>query len=241
MVSSQKVDLWELSISRIVDEFLQYCANMEVFDLEVATEFALIAAVLVELKCRRLLPAMADPSLEDEFAFSPERDALLARLVECATFKRAGGLIAQLSDQAQLSIGRQAPMEEPFASMVPDVLAGVSAQDIFVAFCKAIAPPPAAPQVDLSHMAGPVPSVVETAAQLATEIERRRSCNFSELVLGRTRIEVVVAFLALLNLYKDGFVDVEQSESTAGDLVCRWADAKRKYEPNQELEREGTA
>ena len=59
-------------------------------DLDVATEFLLIAATLVELKARRLLPGRDDLDLDEEFALWEERDLLLARLLECKTFKDVG-------------------------------------------------------------------------------------------------------------------------------------------------------
>ena len=74
---------------------------MEDLDLEVATEFLLIAATLVELKARRLLPDRDDVDLDDELALWEERDLLLARLLECKTFKDAAGVLRRLADRGR--------------------------------------------------------------------------------------------------------------------------------------------
>ena len=92
LISREQVDLWEVSLSDIVED---YVANLEqiraALDLDVATEFLLIAAVLLELKARRLLPGRDDVEPEEELALWEERDLLLARLLECKTFKDAAG------------------------------------------------------------------------------------------------------------------------------------------------------
>ena len=85
----QEVELWEVSLSEIVDAYLAELDRMETLDLDVATEFLLIAATLVELKARRLLPGLEDLELDEELLRFEERDLLLARLLECKTFKDA--------------------------------------------------------------------------------------------------------------------------------------------------------
>ncbi len=89
LITSEQVDLYEVRISHIVDAYLAELERMEALDLEVATEFVLIAATLIELKCRRLLPGRDDVDLDEELAVWEERDLLLARLLECKTFKDA--------------------------------------------------------------------------------------------------------------------------------------------------------
>ncbi|HUV10229.1 MAG TPA: segregation/condensation protein A, partial [Acidimicrobiia bacterium] len=94
LILKQEVDLWEVSLSTIVDAYLHELDQLEALDLEVATEFLLIAATLVELKTRRLLPGPSDLELDEELLRFEERDLLLARLLECKTFKDAAEAIA---------------------------------------------------------------------------------------------------------------------------------------------------
>ena len=100
LILAEEVDIYEVSLARIVDAYLDEIERMQSLDLDVATEFLLIAATLVELKARRLLPGRADVDLDDELALWEERDLLLARLLECKTFKDVSRLFGALADEA---------------------------------------------------------------------------------------------------------------------------------------------
>ena len=82
LILKEEVDIHEVSLAKIVDAYLAEIERMQALDLDVATEFLLIAATLVELKARRLLPGREDIDLDDELALWEERDLLLARLLE---------------------------------------------------------------------------------------------------------------------------------------------------------------
>ena len=87
LILQDEVDLYEVSLGAIIEAYLDEIQRMEGVNLAVATEFLLIAATLIELKSRRLLPDASDLDLEEELALWEERDLLLARLLECKTFK----------------------------------------------------------------------------------------------------------------------------------------------------------
>src|SRR5215218_4051994 len=81
LITRSQVDLYEVSLSAIVDAYLAHVEGMTDLDLDVATEFLLIAATLIELKSSRLLPDVRDADLDEELALWEERDLLLARLL----------------------------------------------------------------------------------------------------------------------------------------------------------------
>lgn len=221
LITAQQVDLWEVSISGIVDAYLAEMARMEAMDLEVATEFALIAATLIQLKCRRLLPGPDDVDVDEELALWEERDLLLARLLECKTFKDVGAWLAERAAEAALSLARVVGLEEPFLGLAPDLLAGVSPEALRRAFERAAVPRPR-PRVDVSHLPPVTLTVAEAAASLVGELVAAGRATFRYLTRGAgTRLEVVVAFLAALELYKEGMVDLEQGE-TFGELHLSW-------------------
>jgi segregation and condensation protein A len=130
LILREQVDLYEVRLSHIVDVFLAELERIEVTDLDLATEFLLIAATLVELKSRRLLPGDADLDLDDELALWEERDLLLARLLECKTFKDAAATLQRMADEAGRSHPRLAGLEDRFLELAPDVLAGVTPHDL---------------------------------------------------------------------------------------------------------------
>src|SRR3954447_14641476 len=124
LISRDQVDIYEVSLSAIVDAYVAELERMQHLDLDVATEFLLIAAILVELKCRRLLPGRDDVDMDEELALWEERDLLLARLLECKTFKDAAGELARLSGLAARSAPRLAGLEDRFLALALDLLAG---------------------------------------------------------------------------------------------------------------------
>lgn len=221
LILSQQVELYEISLSTIVDAYLAELERLEGLDLEIATEFLLIAATLVELKTRRLLPDDVDLDLDDELALWEERDLLLARLVECKTFKDAARLLSMLADEAARSYPRTAGLDERFVDLAPDLLAGVTPIDLRAAFLRAIEPKPA-PRVVLDHVAPVRLSVTEACQELAEELPSMGPVTFRALTDAFVeRLEVIVRFLAVLELYKQGMVDLDQP-GTFGDLTITW-------------------
>jgi segregation and condensation protein A len=221
LILREQVDLYEVQLTRIVDAYLVEIERLDQLDLEVATEFLLIAATLVELKSKRLLPGEEDVDLDDELSLWQERDLLLARLLECKTFKDAATALQRLSSEAGRSYPRIAGLEDRFLEIAPDLLAGVTAQHVHAAFLRAVAPKPL-PRVDLDHVAPIRASVTDAVEELLDELPRAGSITFRELTGGLfERLEVVVRFLAVLELYKQGLIEVEQFSNFA-DITMTW-------------------
>jgi segregation and condensation protein A len=220
LILKQEVDLWEISLSRIVDEYLGELERMESFDLEVTTEFLLIAATLVDLKARRLLPSLEEVELDEELLRFEERDLLLARLLECKTFKDAARAMETLVRRADRSLARRAGVEEPFASLKPDALDRVAPSTLLAAALRGLAPKPAL-AIPVEHIAPIRASVREAVDLVLSVLPEREPLSFRQLVAGApTQIEAIVRFLAILELYKQGVVDLEQFD-TFGDLRIR--------------------
>jgi segregation and condensation protein A len=221
LIVRDQVDVYQVSLSRIVDAYLAEIEGMGALDLEVATEFLLIAATLVELKTRRLLPGLDDPETEEELALLEERDLLLARLLECKTFRDAGTALARLALGASRSRPRTAGLEERFLALMPDVLAGVTPDDLRTAYLRATQPKPVR-HVDLDHVAPIRVSVADAVAELTGVLPSLGPITFRRLTRGiASRLDVIVQFLAVLELYKQGRVDVDQAGSFA-ELTVVW-------------------
>jgi segregation and condensation protein A len=223
LITREQVDLWEVSISAIVDAYVAHLEAMsDLLDLEVATEFLLIAAILLELKAHRLLPASAEVDLDEDLALWEERDLLLARLLECKTFKDAAGALNRLMDGAARSRPRTAGLEDRFAGLAPDPLAGVTAERLRRTMLALLAPKPDPPRVGTDHIHQVRVTVADAVDELVDELPRVGRITFARLTADLAeRLEVIVRFLALLELYKQGLVDLEQAGSFA-DLHVTW-------------------
>jgi segregation and condensation protein A len=241
LILREQVELYDVSLHTIIDGYLaefdtmvaavihaegsedQSIANSGVptIDLEIATEFLLIAATLIELKTRRLLPAADDGDLDEDFALWEGRDLLLARLLECKTFKNAASAMRGIADDAGLSFARTAGPDERFHELAPDLLAGVVAHDLRRAFLAAMAPKPVA-KIDTFHIAPIRASVTDAVVELLEELPRVGRITFRALTGSMIeRLDVVVRFLAVLELFKSGHVELEQI-ANFGDIIIEW-------------------
>ncbi len=221
LILKEQVDIYEVNLSTIVDAYLAELERMADLDLDVATSFLLIAATLVDLKARRLLPNMSDGDLDDELALWEERDMLLARLLEAKTFKDVAGIFARLAEDADQVFPRVVGPDERFDDVMPDMLEGTSLQRFRNAAIKALTPRPK-PIVDLFHVNPITVTVADAVAELVDELPRVGRISFRRLTAEfADRIEVIVRFLALLELFKQGAVELDQPERF-GDIEVVW-------------------
>ncbi|HEV2362016.1 MAG TPA: segregation/condensation protein A [Acidimicrobiales bacterium] len=238
LITAEQVDVYEVSLSRIVDAYLAEVERMQQVDLEIATEFLLIAATLVAMKCRRLLPGRDDVDLDEELALFEERDMLLSRLVECKTYSNAARALAGLESSASRSVPRRAGPDERFDSLRPDLLEGVTPEMVRQAALRAFAEKPR-PSIDVDHILVDELTVAEVVGDLAAVLPQVGRVSFRQITEGLSlRIEVIVHFLAVLELYKQGTVELEQG-GTFGEITLWWVgdaeDDERAAERAREL------
>ncbi len=234
LILKEQVDIYEVNLCTIVDAYLRELERVQDhLDLDAATGFLLIASTLVELKARRLLPDMGDMDLDDELALWEERDLLLARLLEAKTFKDVASVFARLAADADRSFPRVVGPDERFADVIPDLLEGTTVARLRNAAIRALTPRPV-PTVDLFHVAPIKVTVADAVAELIDELPRAGRISFRRLTAALTdRIEVIVRFLAVLELFKQGAVELDQPERF-GDIEVTWT-AGDDFEPDQLL------
>lgn len=222
LILERRVELFEVRLVEIVDAYLAHLEGLADLELEVASEFLLVASTMVELKARRLLPDEGDGDLDDELALWEERDLLLARLLECKTFKDVAGALEQAMAAAARSAPRVAGPDDRFLGLQPDVLRGTTPGQLRDAFLRATAPKPT-PEVAVDHLHVAKASVADAITEVADEVRRAGRATFRQLVAGLVdRLQVVVRFLAVLELVKAGLVDVDQPGGSVGSIVVSW-------------------
>jgi segregation and condensation protein A len=222
LVSDHKVDIYEIRVSDLVDAFIAEMTARQPFDVQTASEFLVIAAILVELKSRKLLPGPDDVDDDEELAGFEERDRLLARLLELQAYAAAADAFAVLIDQARRTLPRVAGLEEHFRDLAPDLLAGVTPEKLAAAFMVGTVPRPEF-LLDLSHVTVEAVTVSEAVSELEDRLPGAGRLSFRELTSHcTTRMQIIVRFLALLELCKRGWITLDQGE-TFGDLVVVWS------------------
>lgn len=221
LIVRDEVDLYDVSLSEIVDAYIAELGRMHDLELEVATEFLMIAATLVELKSRRLLPDDGNFDLDDELALWEERDLLLARLLECKTFKDAASALERLATVAGRSFPRLCGLDDKFLDLIPDPLESVTAADLSAAYRRALAPKPTL-RLDLLHVTPIRFTVAEVVQELIVDLPDRGRITLRELTAQfAERLDIVVHLLAVLELYKEGFVELGQ-QRMFGDISIEW-------------------
>jgi segregation and condensation protein A len=220
LISRRQLDVTEVALSQVTDEFIAYLASMEKWDLGQATEFLVVAATLLDLKAARLLPA-AEVEDEEDLALLEARDLLFARLLQYRAYKLAAAYLAELDRTQARRHGRAAELEPRFAALLPEVLIGISPDRLAAIAAAAMVPKPV-PLVMTDHVHAPHVSVSEHMAILRDRLRRHGASTFRALVSDCTAtIEVVARFLGLLELYKEGSVAFDQAAALA-ELRVRW-------------------
>lgn len=207
LIGRKEIDIYEISISEITDDYLRHIQSMRELELEVATEFLLIAATLLKLKSDCLLPA---PEKEgEEFAPSEVREELLWRLVQYQKFRNAAAELASRLDREERYYYREVDLEEPFQNLVPDILRHLTLDRLVKAARDLIE---IEGEVDVSYIAPIRVNVSDFMDKVRRILAEKGRTTFRELTAGcALRIEIIATFLALLELYKREELDIRQA------------------------------
>nr|WP_245724855.1 ScpA family protein [Micromonospora citrea] len=221
LISKHKLDVTEVALHRVTDEFIAYIRAMgDQWDLDETSEFLLIAATLLDLKAARLLPA-AEVEDEEDLALLEARDLLFARLLQYKAYKEAAAHIAALEEVGGRRYPRAVTLEPRYAEALPDLVLGIGPERLLRLAVKAMTPKPT-PEVSIAHVHMVRVSVREHAAILTERLRRAGTATFSLLCADcDVTLEVVARFLALLELYREGLVAFVQ-EQALEELTVRW-------------------
>ncbi len=229
-ISSHDVDILEVPLAPVVDDFVATLRDGATSrDVEELSEFLLIASILLELKSQRLLPGRDSTEPDEEFIGWEERDVLLARLLELRTYASLSDTFVGLFERAAKSFARLRGIDEGFVVRPPDLLAGVTTAQLAAAYLRGIEEKPV-PVVRLHHVTVDAVTVAETVVVLAQRLPGLGPMSFRQLTAGlETRIEIIVHFLAILELCKLGHIDLGQG-ATFGDLEIAWIDVNSRLD-----------
>ena len=224
LISRHKLDITEVSLSLVTDEFIAYIRALEIsgegWQLDQATEFLVVAATLLDLKAARLLPS-GEVEDEEDLALLEARDILFARLLQYRAFKEIASSFQEMIEFADKSFPRVVALDPALAALLPEVLIGVGAQR-FAAIADRVLTPKSAPIVAIEHLHMPLVSVSEQSRLVVEALRLSKTMSFRSLCLGAESTLVVVArFLALLDLYRQGNLRFNQVIAL-GELQISW-------------------
>lgn len=229
MIANNKLELTEVSLSSITEEFLTYVRGLDFTkNMDEASAFLDIASILVEAKSVAILPGSED-SQHDEQSLEAlrERDLLFARLLQYRAYKQAAGDFRARIAANSGRFPHPAAMDEAVAAMLPELVWTLTPLELAQLAAQVIANAPAS-EVSIHQLHVPLVDlraqslVVRDRLIAALEFKGDQSMSFSELTRDCTsRIEVVARFMAVLVFFKQGVLQYQQDGPFA-ELHLRW-------------------
>ena len=229
MIANNKLELTEVSLSSITEEFLTYVRGLDFTkNMDEASAFLDIASILVEAKSVAILPGSED-SQHDEQSLEAlrERDLLFARLLQYRAYKQAAGDFRARIAANSGRFPHPAAMDEAVAAMLPELVWTLTPLELAQLAAQVIANAPAS-EVSIHQLHVPLVDlraqslVVRDRLIAALESKGDQSISFSELTRDCTsRIEVVARFMAVLVFFKQGVLQYQQDGPFA-ELHLRW-------------------
>ena len=204
LIKRQNIDILDIDVSRITDQYMEYVELMDAMQFELAAEYLLMAAMLAEIKSRMLLPRSADVDEDEE----DPRAQLIRRLQEYERFKKAAEEIEELPRQERNSwVASAEPPEINRARPDPDV----EMRELLLALSEVMR------RADMFASHHVTREVLSTRERMSEVLERLTGEQFVPFVslfsVTEGRLGVVVTFLALMELIKEALVEIVQTES----------------------------
>jgi len=213
LIEKEEIDIYDIPIARITESYLEYIGMMDELDLEVAGEFLVMAATLLYIKSKMLLPSTEGEG-EDMLSAEDPRAPLVERLLEYKKYKRAAAFLQEREAEQQKIFIRDAGTAGP--SPLPF---GASLFDLLSAFREVLQKSSSRPslEVTLDRL-----SLDEKIAELANRLRKRSPFDFFSLFSPQAdRGELILTFLALLELIRQGLALVRQAEPFGEIMVYR--------------------
>lgn len=233
LITKHQLEITAVGLTEVVGEYLSLIDEMRELDLDVTSEFLLIAATLVQLKAQSLLPSSSELDLDEELALAEERDRLLARLLASVTFKDVAAVLKRRLQEGNRFVPRVSGLDQKIAAPAPDIDIPATSQELAILADKVFAR--AGEEPDLDHLDLDLPSVEMAIDDLRERVRLATVASFEDLTDHCSRpVEVAAYFLALLEMARWGLIEVSQQDWTseievrhlddgAIDLTSEWA------------------
>lgn len=233
LITKHQLEITAVGLTDVVGEYISFLDEMREMDIEVTSEFLLIAATLVQLKAQSLLPGSTELDLDEELALSEERDRLLSRLLASVTFKDVAAVLLRRLQEGNRHVPRTSGLDQKINRSAPTPDLPVDGEGLVALYAKVLARAHLEP--DLDHLDLELPSVDEALRDLRERVEMATVASFDNLVEHcRRPVDVAAYFLALLEMARWGLIEVSQDDwaspievrhkdSGELDLTSEWA------------------
>lgn len=224
LIQKLEIDIYDIPIAAVTEQYMTYIHTMKTLELEIAGEYLVMAATLMAIKSKMLLPKQELEMTEDDEILDGDdpRDALVAQLLEYRKFKYAAGLLHEKESERSLYYTKE-PMDideykEDNPLLEPNQLNTI---DLFLAFHAMLEKKKDRQPVETT-VTGDDVSIEEkitTIANTMCQLDRVTPVNFESFFTTYSKQEVVTTFMALLELMKKGSIHVEQENNYSTILL----------------------
>lgn len=233
LITKHQVEITAVGLTDVVGEYLTFLDEMRELDIDVTSEFLLIAATLIQLKAQSLLPTRSELDLDDELALAEERDRLLSRLLASVTFKDVAAVLKRRLQDGNRYVPRVSGIDQKIYKPPPEIVIPASQEELALIAGKVLARATLEP--DLDHLDLDLPSVEMAIEDLQERLRLATVASFEDLTDHcRRPVEVAAYFLALLEMARWGLIEVSQADWTSQihvkqldggsiDLTSEWA------------------
>ncbi len=203
-IEKQKLEITEISLSQVADQYLEYLQKLEVINPEILAEFLVIASRLILIKSRALLPNL-EISSEEQAGI----EELQQRLLELKRFKEAGKLLGKMAKQNNAIFSREFLQNQISFFYPPQNLSANDLKKSFEKILQLLPKKELLPQEKIKEII----SLEDTILKLKERISKSFNENFAGLIKkSNSKTEIIVTFLALLELIKQKFINVNQQD-----------------------------
>ncbi len=233
LITKHQIEVTAIGLTDVVSEYLVFVEEMTELDMEVTSEFLLIAATLIQLKARSLLSSGSELDLDEELAFIEERDRLISRLLASMTFKDVSAVLLRRFQEGNRYVPRTSGLDQLIRTQPGQVDIPGGPPNIAQIAGRVLERRESDP--DLDHLDLELPSVEQAIADIQAGVAKATLSTFEDLTETCSRpVEVVAYFLALLELARWGLIEVSQAdwlseievrprESGEFDLTSEWS------------------
>ncbi|MEY2720090.1 MAG: Segregation and condensation protein [Bacteroidota bacterium] len=232
-IKRDELDIYDIPIASITQEFLEYVKVLELLDLELAGEFIVMASMLVQIKAQMLLPREEkDGQLPGTIDEDDPRAELVRRLLEYKRYKEATDSLSISAENQKYVLYRQIFEAEEIHAAQSDSYRNATLFDLLKALKRAIEK---APEKAEPHVVTRFPITVEEKSdEIMHVLKTKPAARFFELVSGLTKMHIVVTFLALLELAKLQRILVQQDLRFDDIVIVERKDDVQPEEQNEE-------
>ena len=219
LIQKKKIDIYEISLSSIIKDFLKYLKKNKENILEELSGFLYVAALMLELKAKSLIPSRNTE--EDDAENEISLEVLKQRENEYKSFRGISDYFSELIENESIYLVREAPLEEQFFGFFPEIFKNIKLIDIYNLASKLLLTKEEKISISAFYKEKITKTIFQEIDRIKIILAKRNDISFKELTGSYSSlVDIVICFLSILELYKNEIIDIEQFE-LFGEIIIK--------------------